>query len=356
MHVKYKIQANKLSVFTISLSPADVKSIRKVIKQCRSRCVCKERQKHVKMEDYQMKDLHGKTAVLIGAASGIGKETALEFARQGVTKFAIADIDAEGANQTAEELKALGAEAFGMKVDVRKLEDVEALADAAYKKYGSVELLMNNAGVTLRPFRASWDTTYSEWEWMMGINFWGVLHGHMAFVKRMMETEGEKHIVNTSSMASLWDIAGHSSYSASKAAVDGLSNAAREELKFFNIGVSVLHPGAVRTRIATSARLMSDEDRARQDGVKCWSDYLPKDVSAHPTQINKVVVEGNDPDLPPTADYQLHISTKYVGQFVVEGILKNKPHITTHPLPMDKIQARFDGILGSVPDYSEIRK
>lgn len=293
-----------------------------------------------------MKELKGKNAVITGAGGGIGRAIALEFAKNGVNVM-VTDIEEDVALKVAEEAKALGVKAFGHKVDVSSKDEMFALAETAYAELGSVELLVNNAGVTLRPFRAHWDTSYKDWKWIFDVNFGGVLNGHMAFVPRMLKTPGEKHIVNTSSLASLYDIAGHCAYSATKAAVDGFSNSAREELKLFDIGVSVLHPGTVRTRIVTSDRLMSEEQRAEQATVKSWNEYTGAVLP------NAGLDVPQDPDIP--VDPFGYITCKYVGQFVVEGILKNKPHISTHPLPMERIQARYDGIMASVPDYDAVK-
>ncbi|MBM4764773.1 SDR family NAD(P)-dependent oxidoreductase [Bacillus sp. B15-48] len=296
-----------------------------------------------------MKEIKGKTAVVTGAGGGMGRSIALALANEGAN-VVVVDIEEELAKAVAAEVAEYGVGSLGLKADVSKLKDIEAVADAAYDKFKSVEILCNNAGVTLRPFRAHWDASYEDWNWMMNINFWGVLNGHLTFVPRMMNTPGEKHIVNTSSMASLMDIAGHAAYSASKAAVDGLSNSAREELKLFDIGVSVFHPGAVRTRITTSDRLMDEKHKSEQKYVKSWSDYV-NEISNPIVESKKVVEPEIDPDVPTNAFE--YISPKHTGMFVIEGILKNKPHIMTHPLPMDKIQSRFDGILGAVPTYPE---
>jgi NAD(P)-dependent dehydrogenase (short-subunit alcohol dehydrogenase family) len=141
------------------------------------------------------------------------------------------DIEEDVARKVAAECAEFGVKSFGRKADVSKLEEIQALADAAYNEFGSVEILVNNAGVTLRPFRAHWETSPKDWNWIFSVNFFGVLNGHLAFVPRMIEPPGEKHIVNTSSAASLYDIVGHAAYSATMAACDTLSNNAREELK-----------------------------------------------------------------------------------------------------------------------------
>lgn len=292
-----------------------------------------------------MKDIAGKTAVVTGAGGGIGRSIALALADHGAN-VVITDIDGDLAEQVAAEVAAKGVGSLSVTTDVSKLEQVEALASAAYDCFGSVEILINNAGVTLRPFRASWDTTYEDWQWMMGINFWGVLHGHHVFVPRMRETEGEKHIVNTSSMASLLSIAGHSSYSASKAAVDGLSNAARLELATQGIGVSILHPGTVRTRIVTSERLRDESVQSEKRGVRPWTDYVTKPVNE---VVDKVQQEQptEDPDFPSTPFE--YITPNLVGEWVVQGIIENKAHILTHPAPLAMLEQRSEEVLAGQP-------
>lgn len=194
----------------------------------------------------------------------------------------------------------------------------------------------------MRPFRASWDTSYSDFQWMFGINWWGVLHGHHVFVPRMRETPGPKHIVNTSSLATLMDVAGHSAYQAAKGAVDGFSNSTREELKTQNIGVSILYPGPVRTRIVTSERLRSAEDQSDNRGVKPWSEYVDKSTLPGPASG-----ETKDPSF--TESPTQYINPSEVGRFVVEAILENKPHVLTHPIVVDILDNRREAIIAGQP-------
>jgi NAD(P)-dependent dehydrogenase (short-subunit alcohol dehydrogenase family) len=292
-----------------------------------------------------MREFSGKSAVVTGAGGGMGRTIALALADQGVN-VAVSDIDEEAALSVAREVAERGVKSVGIRTDVSDLDDVQKLADAAYDEFGTVEILVNNAGVTLRPFRASWDTSYEDFRWVMDVNFWGVLHGHMVFVPRMRETPGEKHIVNTSSMASVTSVAGHSAYSASKAAVDGFSNAVREELKTQNIGVSILHPGPVRTRITTSERLRSTEEKSDNRGVKPWGDYVEQ-VSNPITDRGQIGDPEADPDVATTP--LEYITPNEVGRLVVDAIRENKPHILTHPAPMEALQKRFDALLAGQP-------
>jgi short-subunit dehydrogenase len=168
---------------------------------------------------------------------------------------------------------------------------------------------------------------------MMNVNWWGVLHGHYAFVPRMRLQHGDKHIVNTSSMTSLRPIAGHSAYSASKMAVDGFSLVVREEYKAagLDIGVSILYAGAVKTRIITSERLRPEQERSEVRGVRPWATYLSEDV------------ESTDPrETGGTHDTVLSapIDPEDVGAMVLEGITQDKLYIATHPVPQEHIDAR----------------
>lgn len=291
-----------------------------------------------------MREISGRTAVVTGAGGGIGRSIALELSAAGAN-VAIVDIEKSAAETVAGEIVEKGGRATAHAVDVSDLAAVQRLANDVYREFGSVEILVNNAGVTLRPFRASWDTSIEDYRWVMEINFWGVLHGHHVFVRRMRETPGEKHIVNTSSMASLIPVAGHSAYSASKSAVDGLSHAAREELKTQNIGVSILHPGPVRTRIVTSERLRGTAEQSDNRGVTPWSQYVQ--------QASNAIVEGtaSEPEVDPevaAAPFE-YINPDAVGRLVVDAIRANKPHILTHPAPLPPLQERFDAVLDGAP-------
>lgn len=295
-----------------------------------------------------MKEVIGRNAVVTGAGTGMGRSIALALADAGVN-VVVSDIEKDAAALVAEEIRSRAdVQAMTVQADVSKLEDVVRLADLAYGTLGSVEILVNNAGVTLRPFRSTWDTSYEDFRWVMEVNFWGVLHGHHVFVPRMLAAgRHEGHIVNTSSIGSLMSVAGHSAYCASKSAVDGFSHSAREELKLFGIGVSLLHPGPVRTRITTSERLRPTKDRSENRPVKPWADYV-RDV------VNPVVdlpagtqPVGSDPDF--TIDPMVYITPNDVGRMVLDGILENKPHILTHPPLRDRLEARFAAVLAGEP-------
>jgi NAD(P)-dependent dehydrogenase (short-subunit alcohol dehydrogenase family) len=279
----------------------------------------------------------GMSAVVTGGASGMGRSISLALAGRGV-HVAVVDIDENAARSTAAEVAATGVRSLARAVDVASCEQVESMAAEVWSEFGGIDIVANNAGVTLRPFRASWHTSIEDFRWVMGVNWWGVVHGHHAFVPRMLERGRPGHIVNTSSMASLVTIAGHSAYSASKAAVDAFTLCARAELAREGIGVSLLHPARVRTRIGTSERLRPEPERSDGRGIKPWVDAL------HPPERSAVVAIGlrDDESLPGIASEPMEmISPAMVGEMVVRGIELDTPHILTHPAPFGELAERM---------------
>jgi NAD(P)-dependent dehydrogenase (short-subunit alcohol dehydrogenase family) len=286
----------------------------------------------------------GMSAVVTGGASGVGRSISLALAGRGVN-VAVADIDAEAAASTAGEVAALGVQALPYQIDVSELSAMQGLAEASWSRFSDVDILINNAGVTLRPFRATWNTSIDDYRWVMNINWWGVLYGHHVFVPRLLERGRSAHIVNTSSMATLTTIAGHSAYSAAKAAVDAFTLCARAELERAAIGVSLLHPARVQTRISSSERLRPEAERSETRRVQPWLDEL------HPASRSAVVASGlaGDESLPDTATEPLQaISPRRVGDMVLRGIELNLPRILTHPAPEDQLRARYDEVLQGV--------
>jgi NAD(P)-dependent dehydrogenase (short-subunit alcohol dehydrogenase family) len=289
-----------------------------------------------------MEIVRGSSAVVTGGGSGIGRSIVLALAAEGV-HVVIADLDGEAAEAVAAEVSALGVRGLAHRTDVSKLDDVEALAEVCYGELGSVEILVNNAGVTLRPFRASWNASIDDFRWVMDVNFWGVLHGHHVFVPRMLERPGPKHIVNTSSAATFVTIAGHSAYSASKAAVDGFSLCARAELEAHGIGVTLLHPSRVQTGIFASERFRDPAQQSQNRDVAPWIDAL------HPPGYGGAVPDPASSRDPTVAREPLEaISPARIGAMVVRGIQLNLPHVLTHPAPIADIAARTQDLLDGV--------
>jgi NAD(P)-dependent dehydrogenase (short-subunit alcohol dehydrogenase family) len=169
-------------------------------------------------------------------------------------KVVLADVEEQALLQVSQELAAQGAQTLALPTDVSQAGEVETLARKAFETYSAVHLLFNNAGVGAG--KTAWESTLADWEWVLGVNLWGVIHGIHFFVPRMLEQRAESHIVNTSSIGGLTSGPGLSVYMASKHAVVSLSETLYHELTLqgASIGVSVLCPGFVKTRIQDSQR------------------------------------------------------------------------------------------------------
>jgi NAD(P)-dependent dehydrogenase (short-subunit alcohol dehydrogenase family) len=198
-----------------------------------------------------MQDLTGKTAVITGAGSGIGRGIAVVLAREGA-KVVVSDVEEAAATAVAEEIASEGGTAVAERTDVADLASVRRLAERSRAEFGGVDILCNNAGVSHR--RRGVDATHEDWVWMIGVNLWGVIHGMEAFLPAMLESGREGHIVNTSSMNGIVPSALSAMYSTSKYGVVGLTETFRNELEGTKVGISALCPAAVRTRITESDR------------------------------------------------------------------------------------------------------
>jgi NAD(P)-dependent dehydrogenase (short-subunit alcohol dehydrogenase family) len=201
-------------------------------------------------------ELSGKTAVITGGASGIGLATGRQFAACGMN-LVLGDIEEEPLRDAVEGLRAEGAKVIGLSCDVSSEADVVKLRDGALGEFGAAHVVFNNAGVVGGP---SIGTPKKVWDWVMGVNVDGVINGINAFVPLFLE-QNEGHVVNTASLAGLGGQAGTGAYCASKFAVVGISESLFHELTILdkNVGVSVLCPGYVRTRIKDSERTMPHE-------------------------------------------------------------------------------------------------
>src|SRR6266487_1234780 len=200
-----------------------------------------------------MKDFQDKVAVVTGAASGIGHALAEKSAQEGM-KVVLADVEERALKQAEEELKASGADVLAVQTDVSKAADVETLAKQAFATYGGVHLLFNNAGVVAGT--TLWESSMADWQWVLGVNLWGVIHGVHYCVPRMLEQETEGHIVNTASLAGLVSSPGGGIYSVSKHGVVTLSETLALELaaRGAKLKASVLCPEWVNTRIMDAER------------------------------------------------------------------------------------------------------
>ena len=256
-----------------------------------------------------MKNLRGKTAAITGAASGLGRAMALAFANEGMN-VALADVDEKGLQETARLAKGVG-----MRVDVSKGNEVDAFA-ASLKE---VHVVCNNAGVS--PLGPLWQNTAGDWQWALGVNLWGVIHGVRAFVPRLV-AQGEGHVVNTASVAGLISPPGMGIYNVTKHAVVALSESLHHDLRMQDspVGVSVLCPAYVPTGI-------SDSERNR-----------PKELVGAPVpeamrqNLRKAVSSGK-------------LSADDVARAVVAAVKEDRFYILTHPRIKGAIQARMEDIL-----------
>ncbi len=198
-----------------------------------------------------MQELRGKVAVVTGAASGIGRAMAERFAAEGM-KVVLADIEKGALDRAEADMKAGGATVLPVVTDVSCAADVETLARKTIDAFGAVHVLCNNAGVATSGGLET--ATHRDWQWVLGVNLWGVIHGIEAFVPRMIASRAPGHVVNTASMAGLIASQGLGVYNTSKYAVVGLSETLQKDLRPYNIGVTVICPMGVATNIRRSAR------------------------------------------------------------------------------------------------------
>jgi NAD(P)-dependent dehydrogenase (short-subunit alcohol dehydrogenase family) len=246
-------------------------------------------------------DIQGKVAVVTGAASGIGRATATALAQEGAD-LVLADVNDDRLEEARKEITALGRNGVAVHTDVSKLQDIRNLFDRSVSELGRVDILMNNAGVHLTG--PAERISIGDWEWIVGINLWGVVYGINVFLPHMLE-RGSGHIVNTASMSGLIGAESSIPYVATKFAVVGMSECLAAYLKPKGIGVTVLCPGFVATNIIERERLVpfgdgfDDSRKAFVEAVKQgdWSRFnaLPGGVVTPEQVAEKVVqaVKGN---------------------------------------------------------------
>ena len=233
-----------------------------------------------------MKELNGKVAVITGAGSGIGRALSVDLARRG-SLLAISDVDDAGLAETVELVKAAGArEVRSDHLDVADRAAFAAYAAAVVEHFGRVNIVVNNAGVALAGNLE--DLEYPDMDWIIGINFWGVVHGTKEFLPHLIAS-GDGHLVNISSLFGLVSMPGQSMYNAAKYAVRGMSEAVREEMLVagYPVGVTVVHPGGIKTAIARNARVSAKEDQAAT--AKLFDEKLAKMT---PERAAEIIVKG----------------------------------------------------------------
>jgi len=225
-------------------------------------------------------EFNGKVVVVTGAASGIGRETALAFARRGA-RLSLCDVNGEGLREVREAAEACGCPAARVeKVDVSDRHQVERFCDNTYSELGRVDVLVNNAGVGMGgKFE---DLSLEDWEWIVGINLWGEIYGCHYFYPRMIK-DGGGHIVNVASGAAIAPLPLMTAYCATKSGVKGFSETLRAEARLHGIGVSAICPGFVRTNITKNTRYCTEDDRKfgeKVDRFYEWRNYPPSKVAS----------------------------------------------------------------------------
>lgn len=198
-----------------------------------------------------MTSFAGRVAVITGGGSGIGRALALGLAREGA-RVVVADVDEADAAETVRLVAATGADGLAVRTDVTDRPEVERLAERVFAHYGAAHILCNNAGVVVHGGLES--ATWEDWQWVLGVNLWGVIHGLLAFLPRMIARGEGGHVVNTASMAGLVASQGLGVYNTSKYAVVGLSETLAKDLRPHGIGVTVVCPMGVATRIRSADR------------------------------------------------------------------------------------------------------
>ncbi|MGW0658667.1 SDR family NAD(P)-dependent oxidoreductase [Streptodolium elevatio] len=232
-----------------------------------------------------MREFAGKVAAITGAGSGIGRALAYELARHGA-RLALSDVDEEAVRETAAVALGHGAsETAASRVDVADRHAVQAWADETAGHFGTVNLVVNNAGVALTASVEEMD--WDDFEWLMGVNFWGVAHGTKAFLPHLRRAR-DAHLVNISSVFGLMGIPTQSAYCAAKYAVRGFTESLRQEMRMSGSGVRVttVHPGGVKTNIARRARAASNRE------VDTLADEFDKVARTSPERAARIIVRG----------------------------------------------------------------
>ncbi len=275
-----------------------------------------------------MKNFKDKVAVITGGASGLGREFANKAAELGM-HLVLADVQQDALDQARTELEARGVQVLAMLCDVRKGEQVQALADATMAKFGAVHLVFNNAGVGSGGL--IWENSEADWEWVLGVNVWGVIHGVRIFTRLMLDCARrdpafEGHIVNTASMAGLLNAPTMGVYNVSKHAVVSLTETLYHDLQLVDapIGASVLCPYFVPTGISQS-------HRNRPDDVKMTAGPTASQMAAQAMTV-KAVESGK-------------VSAADVAQLTFDAIAAGQFYIYSHPGALGNVAERMDEIV-----------
>ena len=272
-------------------------------------------------------DFKGKTAVLTGAGSGFGLECARIGARLGMN-LVLVDVQQDALDAAKQEMEAAGAQVLAFRLDVSSADQMEAMGQAALKRFGAPHLVFNNAGVGSGGL--IWENSLKDWEWVMGVNVMGVVHGVRIFTPMMLEAAKKDpawkgHIVNTASMAGLLNPPNMGVYNVSKHAVVALSETLYQDLSLVTdqVGASVLCPFFVATGIG-----MSHRNRPAELGAE----KATKSQKIQQAMTGKAVDSGK-------------VSAANVAQLVFDAVAKNQFYIYSHPKAIKSVQTRMEDVL-----------
>jgi len=275
-----------------------------------------------------MQSFSEKTCVITGAGSGLGREFALLAAKLGM-RLVLADVQQDALKQTEVSATALGADVMSHVCDVRRGDEVESLAQAAVKRFGAIHVVFNNAGVGAGGL--IWESTQQDWEWVLGVNLWGVIHGVRVFTPLMLasakaDPNFEGHIINTASMAGLLTPPAMGIYNVSKHAVVALTETLYHDLSLIDapIGVSVLCPYFVPTGISHSDSVRPSDTQATTQPTRSQ-------------QISQAMLE--------KADSAGKVSAAAVAQITFDAIKAGQFYIYSHPQALGNVERRMQDIL-----------
>jgi len=271
-----------------------------------------------------MQEFKDKVAVITGGASGLGLAMAKRFAREGM-KLVLADIEEDALRRVDQEFRKSGVPVLSIRTDVSRGHDIERLAEKTLATFGAVHVVCNNAGVA--PGGPVWESTPADWEWVLGVNVWGVIHGVRVFVPIMLRQDVPCHVVNTASVAGLLSVPGMGIYCVSKHAVVTLTECLYHDLaqRGSKIGVSVLCPAYVPTGI-------SDSERNRPAALRNSSRPRTPEDLAREDQMRHAVASGK-------------VSPDMVAELVFDAIRQEQFYILTHPRIKGAIETRMQDIL-----------